>query len=83
MRCTVPYLFICYLHNVMPLVEYVEKNKKKIKGSQKHPLINLLIYFFLPILSFTKYFLKIIKTTTRAKFKEQEKNRVAHKQKHH
>jgi hypothetical protein len=41
----------------MPLVEYVLKNKKKIKGSPKHPLINLLIYlfyyFFLPILGFT------------------------------
>jgi hypothetical protein len=39
----------------MPLVEYVETNKKKIKGSPKHPPINLLIYsfFFLPILGFT------------------------------
>jgi hypothetical protein len=30
----------------MSLVEYVEKNKKKIKGSPKHPLMNLLIYLF-------------------------------------
>jgi hypothetical protein len=42
----------------MPLVEYVEKNQKEIKGSPKHPLINLLIYLFyyfflLPILGFT------------------------------
>jgi hypothetical protein len=28
----------------MPLVEYVEINKKEIKGSPKHPLINIFIY---------------------------------------
>jgi hypothetical protein len=58
MRCIFVYLFTCYLHNLMPLVEYVEKNQKEIKGSPKHPLINLLIYllyyyyFLLPILGF-------------------------------
>jgi hypothetical protein len=43
----------------MSLVEYVKKNKKKeIKGSPKHPLIYLSIYFIIiifliPILGFT------------------------------
>jgi hypothetical protein len=43
----------------MSLVEYVKKNKKKeIKGSPKHPLICLSIYFIIiifliPILGFT------------------------------
>jgi hypothetical protein len=40
-------LFICYLHNLMPLVEYAKKKKKEIKESPKHPLINLLIYFII------------------------------------
>jgi hypothetical protein len=39
------YLFICYLHNLMPLVEYTKRNKKEFKESPKHPHINLLIYF--------------------------------------
>jgi hypothetical protein len=49
------YLFICYLHNLMPLVEYAKKNKKEFKESPKHPLINLFIYLFflIPILGFT------------------------------
>jgi hypothetical protein len=42
MKYTFMYLFTCYLHNLMPLVKYVEK----IKGSLKHPLINLLVYYF-------------------------------------
>jgi hypothetical protein len=50
MRCTFLYLFICYLHNLMPLVEYVEINKKEIKGSPKHPLIFLSIYFIIIII---------------------------------
>jgi hypothetical protein len=43
----------------MPLAEYVEKNKKEIKGSPKHPLIYLSIHFIItiifliPILGFT------------------------------
>jgi hypothetical protein len=42
----------------MSLVEYVKKNKKEIKGSPKHPLIYLSIYFIIiifliPILGFT------------------------------
>jgi hypothetical protein len=41
------YLFICYLHNLMSLVEYVKRNKKKFKESPKHPVINLFIYSFL------------------------------------
>jgi hypothetical protein len=49
MRCTFLYLFICYLHNLMPLVEYVEINKKEIKGSPKHPLIYLSIHFIIII----------------------------------
>jgi hypothetical protein len=58
MRCTFLSLFICYLHNLMPLVEYVKKNKKEIKGSPKHPLIYLsihfiIIIFLIPILGFT------------------------------
>jgi hypothetical protein len=39
---------------IMPLVEYVEKIKRKSRDPQ-HPLINLLIYLFyflLPILGF-------------------------------
>jgi hypothetical protein len=47
------YLFTCYLHNLMPLVKYVEK----IKGSLKHPLINLLVYYYfflLPIFGLYK-----------------------------
>jgi hypothetical protein len=60
MRCTFLYLFICYLYNLMSLVEYVKKNKKEIKGSPKHPLIYLSIYFIIiifliPILGFTIY----------------------------
>jgi hypothetical protein len=31
----------------MPLVEYVEKNPKEIKGSPKHPLIYLSIHFII------------------------------------
>jgi hypothetical protein len=31
----------------MPLVEYVEKNQKEIKGSPKHPLINFTYLFIL------------------------------------
>jgi hypothetical protein len=34
----------------MPLVEYVEINKKEIKGSPKHPLIFLSIYFIIIII---------------------------------
>jgi hypothetical protein len=43
----------------MPLVEYVEKNKKKINGSPTptykytYLFIYLFIYFLLPILGFT------------------------------
>jgi hypothetical protein len=40
------YFFICYFHNVMPLVEYAKKTKKQIKEFPKHPLINLFIYYF-------------------------------------
>jgi hypothetical protein len=44
------YLFVCYLHNLMPLVEYAKRNKKEFEESLKHPLINLFIcsfyYFF-------------------------------------
>jgi hypothetical protein len=39
----------------MPLVEYVEKNQKEIKGSPKHPLINLLIYSFFSPTNFGLY----------------------------
>jgi hypothetical protein len=35
------------LHKLMPLVEYVEKNQKEIKGSPKHPLINFTYLFIL------------------------------------
>jgi hypothetical protein len=39
------------LHNLMPLVEYVEKIKRKSRNPQKHPLIYLsnhfIIIFFL------------------------------------
>jgi hypothetical protein len=42
---------------IMPLVEYVEKNKKKIKGSPtptyKFTYLFILFYFLLPILGFT------------------------------
>jgi hypothetical protein len=34
----------------MPLVEYVEKNKKEIKGSPKHSLIYLSIHFIIIII---------------------------------
>jgi hypothetical protein len=47
-RCityTFIYLFICYLHNLMPLVEYA-KREKEFKESPKHPLIDLFIYSF-------------------------------------
>jgi hypothetical protein len=41
----------------MPLVEYVEKNKKKIKGSPtptyKYTYLFILYFFLLPILGFT------------------------------
>jgi hypothetical protein len=46
MGCTFLYLFICYLHNLMPLVGYAKRNKKEFKESPKHPLINLFIYSF-------------------------------------
>jgi hypothetical protein len=47
----------------MSLVEYVKKNKKEIKGSPKHPLIYLSIYFIIiifliPILGFTNCHMK-------------------------
>jgi hypothetical protein len=41
----------------MPLVEYVEKIKRKSRNPQKHPLIYLsnhfIIFFLIPILGFT------------------------------
>jgi hypothetical protein len=52
MRCTFLYLFTCYLHNLMQLVEYVEKNQKEIKGSPKHPLINFTYLFILLFFSY-------------------------------
>jgi hypothetical protein len=39
-------LFVCYLHNLMPLVEYAKRNKKEFEESLKYPLINLFIYSF-------------------------------------
>jgi hypothetical protein len=44
MKCMFIYLF--YLHNLMPLVEYAKRNKKKFKESPKHIVINLFIYSF-------------------------------------
>jgi hypothetical protein len=55
MRCTFLSLFICYLHNLMPLVEYVKKNKKEIKGSPKHPLIYSFYYYYFPYTNFGLY----------------------------
>jgi hypothetical protein len=45
MRCTFLSFFICYSNNLVPLIEYAKK-RKKIKKSQKHPLINLFICLF-------------------------------------
>jgi hypothetical protein len=50
MGCTFIYLFICYLHKLMPLVDYDGK-EKKVKESQKHALI--IFFVFRPILGFT------------------------------
>jgi hypothetical protein len=54
------YLFICYLHNLMPLVEYAKENKNIQEISPKCSLINLfclfillLIFFLILILGFT------------------------------
>jgi hypothetical protein len=48
-------LFICYLHNLMPLVGYAKRNKKnEFKESPKHPLfylsIHYIFFFLVPIL---------------------------------
>jgi hypothetical protein len=61
MGCTFMYLFICYLHSLMLLVEYVEK----IKGSSKHPLINLLIYSFSFFFSYQFWALQILPPLTK------------------
>jgi hypothetical protein len=48
-------LFVCYLHNLMPLVEYA---KKKNQGIHKTPIYNFIyfiIFFLIPILGFTVY----------------------------
>jgi hypothetical protein len=49
------YLFVCYLHNLMPLVEYAKRNKKEFEESLKHPLINLFIYSFYYFFSYTNF----------------------------
>jgi hypothetical protein len=50
MECTFLYLFICYLTNIISLIEYAQGKENKIisKGSiiPKHPLINIFIYLF-------------------------------------
>jgi hypothetical protein len=54
-------LFICYLRNIIPLIEYAQRKENQIisKGSiiPKHPLVNIVIYFFIffliQILGFT------------------------------
>jgi hypothetical protein len=57
MKC-IFFIYLFYLHNLMPLVEYAKRNKKEFKESPKHLVINLFIYsfyffFLIPILGFT------------------------------
>jgi hypothetical protein len=49
MGYTFLYLFICYLYNLMPVVEYA-KREKEFKETLKHLL---LLLFFLSILGLT------------------------------
>jgi hypothetical protein len=57
MECTFLYLFVCYLTNIISLIEYAQGKENQIisKGSiiPKHPLVNIYIYlfyyFFFPI----------------------------------
>jgi hypothetical protein len=53
MKCMFIYLF--YLHDLMPLVEYAKTNKKKFKESPKHIVINLFIYSFYYFFSYTNF----------------------------
>jgi hypothetical protein len=53
MRYTFLYLFICSLHKLMPLVEYVEKKNKKNK-SRDPQNTHLFVYLFI-LLLFWKY----------------------------
>jgi hypothetical protein len=39
----------------MPLVEYAKRNKKELKESPKHQLINLFIYSFIIFFSYTNF----------------------------
>jgi hypothetical protein len=60
MRCIFLYLFICYLTNIIPLIEYAQRKENQIifKGSiiPKHPLINIFIYFIIfPYTNFGLY----------------------------
>jgi hypothetical protein len=55
------YLFICYLHSLMPLVKYAKENKNIQGIPPKCSLINLfclfillLLFFLIPILGFTE-----------------------------
>jgi hypothetical protein len=50
MGCTFIYLFVCYLHKLMPLVEYDGKEKEN-QGIPKTPTYNFFV--FRPILGFT------------------------------
>jgi hypothetical protein len=49
------YLFICYLHNLMPLVEYAKENKNIQGIPPKCSLINLFCLFILLFFSYTNF----------------------------
>jgi hypothetical protein len=55
MRCIIPYLFICYLTTLIPIIEYAQRKIKK-EFQEKYPLIYLSIHFILfliQVLGFT------------------------------
>jgi hypothetical protein len=51
MECTFLCLFICYLTNITPLIEYAQRKVTQIISKDsiipKHPLINIFIYFII------------------------------------
>ena len=49
------YLFICYLHNLMPLVEYAKENKNIQGIPPKCSLINLVLFIHFIINFFFLY----------------------------